>query len=62
MLTDTVQELTRQDYDRFRDLIYQQCGINLGEQKMQLVRARLGKRLRAGQFTSYGQYLSLIHI
>jgi chemotaxis protein methyltransferase CheR len=60
MLTDDVQELTRREYELFRDLIYQQSGINLGEQKMQLVRARLGKRLRSGGFRSYREYYEFV--
>lgn len=48
--------LTPEDYERFRRLIYEQSGINLGDQKQQLVRARLGKRLRSGNFASYRAY------
>ena len=60
MFTDSVQELTRREYELFRALIYEQCGINLGQQKMQLVRARLGKRLRAGGFRSYREYYEFV--
>ena len=49
--TETIRDLTREEYNLFRRLIYAQSGINLGDQKMQLVRARLGKRLRTGQFS-----------
>ena len=60
MLTDTVKELTRREYELFRKLVYVQSGINLGDQKMQLVRARLGKRLRAGGFKSYRDYYEFV--
>ena len=60
MLTDDIKELSRKDYALFRELIYRQCGINLGEQKMQLVRARLGKRLRSGGFRSYREYYEFV--
>ena len=43
-----VHDLTRQDYELIRRLVYAKSGINLGDQKMQLVRARLGKRVRQG--------------
>lgn len=52
-----VKDLTKNEYNRIRDLVYAKSGINLGDQKMQLVRARLGKRLRKGGFKSYGEYI-----
>ncbi len=56
MLTAADSELTQGEYELFRRLIYEQAGINLGDQKHQLLRARLGKRLRAGDFSSYRAY------
>lgn len=52
--------MTPEDYEQIRRLVYEQSGINLGDQKMQLVRARLGKRLRAGGFRSYGAYIEYV--
>lgn len=49
-------ELKDIDYERISRLIYEQCGINLHEGKKELVRARLGKRLREGKFRSFGEY------
>lgn len=54
------RELTREEYELFRKLIYAKSGINLGDQKMQLVRARLGKRLRTGDFASYRAYYEYV--
>ena len=54
------RELTAEDYELFRRLVYEQCGINLGPQKQQLVRARLGKRLRSGGFRSYREYYEYV--
>lgn len=54
--TAPVEDLSAADYELFRVLVYEKTGINLGEQKQQLVRARLGKRLRAGKFKSYRAY------
>lgn len=54
--TDDIRDLTREEYELFRKLIYEKAGINLGDQKMQLVRARLGKRLRQGGFKSFRAY------
>lgn len=57
---DQGAELTRTEYELFRELIYSQSGINLGEQKMQLLRARLGKRMRVGSFKSFRAYYDYI--
>lgn len=60
MITDTIRELTDKEYELFRALVYEKTGINLGGQKQQLVRARLGKRLRAGSFQSYREYYEFV--
>lgn len=49
-------ELKDIDYERISRLVYEQCGINLHEGKKELVKARLGKRLREGNFKSFGEY------
>ncbi len=51
-----VEEMTRRDYDYVRRLVYARSGINLGDQKMQLVKSRLGKRLRDGGHASFRAY------
>ncbi len=51
-----IQDLTREDYELFRRLVYAKSGINLGDGKMQLVRARLGKKIREGNFKSFRNY------
>ncbi len=52
-----INDLTRREYEIVRKLVYAKSGINLGDQKMQLVRARLGKRVRQGGFGSFGEYI-----
>lgn len=49
-------ELRDIDFDKIRRLIYEKCGINLNEGKKELVSARLGKRLREGNFSSFAEY------
>ncbi len=49
-------DLSREEYNLFRKLVYENSGINLGEQKLQLVRARLGKRIRQEGYKSFRQY------
>lgn len=48
------------DYERISRLVYEQCGINLHEGKKELVKARLGKRLREGNFRSFRDYYHYI--
>lgn len=50
------RDLTKQEYELFRVLIYKESGINLGGEKLQLLRSRLGKRLREGGFPSFRAY------
>lgn len=56
MLAEVIRDLTHAEYELFRKLVYAQSGINLGSEKKQLVRARLGRLLRRGQFRSYRAY------
>ncbi len=56
MITESVKDLTRQEYELFRKLVYAKSGINLGDQKMNLVRSRLGKLVRSGGFGSFRAY------
>lgn len=53
-------ELSRKEYELLRKLVYEQSGINLGDEKMQLVKARLGKRIRKGNFKSFRQYYDFV--
>ena len=53
-------ELRDIEYERISRLVYEQCGINLHEGKRELVKARLSKRLREGNFKSFGAYYSYV--
>jgi chemotaxis protein methyltransferase CheR len=53
MISSELQDI---DYERISRLVYEQCGINLHEGKKELVKARLSKRLKEGQFKSFGDY------
>ena len=56
-MTETgIKELTSKEYEQIRRLVYAKSGIDLGEQKMQLVRSRLGKVLRERGFSSFHDY------
>ena len=52
----SVHELRDVDFERISRLVYEQCGINLHDGKKELVKARLGKRLREGNFRSFSDY------
>jgi chemotaxis protein methyltransferase CheR len=54
-------DLTDDNFTKFKDLIYNKCGICLHEGKKELVRARLNKRLRQTgikTFSDYYKYLT----
>lgn len=53
-------ELTQADFEKLSRLIYEQSGIALHEGKKDLVRARLGKRLREGKFKSFRDYYQFV--
>jgi len=55
----TMEALTRQ-YDTLKDIVYQECGINLHEGKLSLLKARLAKRLRITRIDSIDKYIKLI--
>jgi chemotaxis protein methyltransferase CheR len=62
MMTLTSKEiiLTEKDFTRISNLVYEHCGINLHTGKKELVRARLAKRLRSGNFESFPEYLKYV--
>jgi chemotaxis protein methyltransferase CheR len=53
-------ELRPIDFERISRLVYEHCGINLHDGKKELVKARLGKRLREGNFESFSDYHQFI--
>jgi len=51
-------ELSKSDFARFSELVFRKSGIHLVESKMELLRSRLSRRLRAlsmGSFNAYYQ-------
>ncbi len=49
-------EFTEKDFLKISRLVYDQSGISLSDSKKELVKARLGKRIRKGRFQSFGEY------
>ena len=50
-------ELTEAEFCKIRKLVYKHCGINLHEGKRTLIRSRLIKQLRQGNFNSFSEYI-----
>ncbi len=53
-------EITDKDFGRFSDLVYNRSGIRLHEGKRELLRSRLGKRLRATNSANFEEYLRFL--
>jgi chemotaxis protein methyltransferase CheR len=53
-------EFTDVDFNRFRDLIYEEAGISLNDTKKALVRARLTKRMRYLPVSTWGEYYTYL--
>lgn len=49
-------DMSDRNFRRFRELIYEMCGINLTAVKKTMLTSRLRKRLRALGMDSFGQY------
>jgi chemotaxis protein methyltransferase CheR len=49
--------VTPADFERISNLVYKHAGINLHDGKMELVRARIAKRLRVSGFESAKEYI-----
>lgn len=54
------KQITDAQYDFFRKLVYERSRINLGQNKRELVVARVSKRLRALDMQSFQQYIDFL--
>jgi len=59
-MVEMTSELIDSDFEKISKLVYEQCGINLHEGKKELVKARLGKRLREGNHKSFRDYCQYV--
>jgi len=53
-------ELTEMQHRTLRDIVYEECGINLHEGKHELLKARLAKRMRIVKTREVSEYLKVI--
>ena len=54
------QQLSNEEFDLIRQLVYDRFGIHLNEQKKTLVVERLQKTMRTGQFDSFRAYYNYV--
>ena len=54
-------EMTADDFNKIRNLIYKQAGIVITESKKEMVYGRLTRRLRELGLTRFDQYLNLLN-
>ncbi len=55
-----ILELRDTEFEKISRLVYSHCGINLHDGKKELVKARLSKRIREGNFTSFADYYDYV--
>jgi len=53
-------DITDTEFLQIRRLVYDLCGINLTDGKKELVKTRLGKRIRNGPFKSFQDYYQYV--
>ncbi len=53
-------DITDKEFQKFREMIYDQTGIDLSERKKRLVIARLSRRLRALNLSSFTEYYDFL--
>lgn len=65
MLDDDTREQKTVDsktFRAFRDLIYEESGINIGEKKEALILNRVGKRMRALEIADFREYYEFVKV
>ena len=55
-----IQDISDRSFRRFSKLVHETCGINLHDGKKELVRARLGKRMREIGCSNFNKYFRII--
>ena len=60
MLNIQSNQLSQKEYELFKSLVFEQTGIFLGEKKKELVKTRLGKRLRKTGIPTFKDYYDYV--
>lgn len=56
-----IEQLSLEEFKQFRDLIYDQSGINLNDTKQGLLKSRLRKRMATLEVDSYSHYFDFVN-
>jgi chemotaxis protein methyltransferase CheR len=56
-----ILELRDTEFEKISALVYSHCGIHLHDGKKELVKARLSKRIREGNFKSFAEYYEYVN-
>ncbi|MBN2704203.1 MAG: protein-glutamate O-methyltransferase CheR [Pontiellaceae bacterium] len=59
-ITRQLADLSNNDFETIRDLVYTHCAINLTDDKKELVRSRLSRYLRQYNLSSYADYITMV--
>ncbi len=59
-LNSNAPKMDEATFKKFRDFVYEQCGISFTENKKYLLEGRIAKRLEAHNLTSFDEYFRLI--
>jgi len=59
-LTVQSADLSEKDFHKIGDIVYEHCGINLHKDKKELIRARVSKRFRLGNFKTFSEYIKYV--
>jgi len=57
MTTTTPSNLTQAEFEKLSKIVYEHCGIDLHDGKLELVRARIAKQMRVGGFDTASDYI-----
>jgi chemotaxis protein methyltransferase CheR len=60
LFNENISDINDQDYSLFSQLIYKKSGIFLGDNKKELLKARLLKRMRLYRFTKFKDYYKFV--
>ncbi|MDY6843978.1 MAG: CheR family methyltransferase [Thermodesulfobacteriota bacterium] len=55
-----VMQFTEKHYEILKDIVYEECGIDLHEGKLELLKARVAKRMRLLKLNTVSEYVKLV--
>jgi chemotaxis protein methyltransferase CheR len=55
-----LERLNQNQFEQFREFIYEECGIKIDEKKVSLLSNRIRRRLKAGDFANFDVYYQFL--